>query len=74
MSAKKKAKRVRFALSDGDMILPLGPGPTAMIVLKEFAAAKCCDGRMVAIIINRDGKTRCTVCDSKYEDEEKVRT
>lgn len=76
MAKRKKAERrssFGFFTSEGDLIAPLGTGPAALIVLKKFAPAKCCDGRMVAMIINRDGKTRCTVCDGKYQAEEKAR-
>lgn len=62
-----------FLTSEGDLIAPLGTDGAALIVLKKFAPAKCCDGRMVAMIINRDGKTRCTVCDGKYQDQESAR-
>jgi hypothetical protein len=38
----------------------------AHIALAEPVPAACCDGRMTYFVINRDGKTRCVVCDELY--------
>lgn len=71
---KKKGKHPQhfgFVTSEGDLIFPLGSLGTALIFLKTFMPAKCCDGHMVLMVVNRDGKTRCTVCDGNYQDQQR---
>lgn len=40
---------------------------TGLIILPpgEYQSAACCDGRLVAFIVNREGTTRCVMCDAK---------
>lgn len=68
LGERKKAtvekKPVIFPLKDG--LSPLG---AALVFLPELVPANCCDGRMVAMVVNRDGSTRCTMCDSNYVGE-----
>ena len=44
------------------LITPLDNGAAA-IWLKQPVPARCCDGHMVYLVINRDGRTRCVSCD-----------
>lgn len=37
----------------------------AMLALKTPIPASCCDGRMVFFVVNREGQTRCMMCDDK---------
>ena len=48
-------------------ILQLAGHAAALIILppEEYQPAACCDGRMVAMVINREGTTRCVLCDAK---------
>lgn len=62
--AKMEQKSIVVPLKDG--LSPLG---AALVFLPEPVQARCCDGRMIAMVVNRDGSTRCTVCDSKYVGE-----
>ena len=48
---------------------PLRDSPrAALVVLDTPVAATCCDGRMTLMVVNRDGKTRCTLCDFALRD------
>lgn len=70
----KKARHIPhfgFITSEDDLVLPLRSMGAALIFLKKFMPAKCCDGRMLSMVVNRDGQTRCTVCDGKYQDEQR---
>lgn len=40
----------------------------ALVLLDAPIAATCCDGRMTLMVVNRDGKTRCTLCDFALRD------
>lgn len=49
-----------------------GAPRAALVVLDTPVAATCCDGRMTLLVVNRDGKTRCTLCDFVYAKNEDI--
>ena len=51
------------------------PGAAASLVFAwPPVAASCCDGRLVAMLVNRDGNTRCVDCDTRLRDAARVAT
>ena len=44
---------------------PLAGQAAALVFAWPPVAATCCDGRMVAMLVNRDGHTHCVECDLK---------
>lgn len=56
-----------FATKDG--LFSVRDGCVVAILVSP---RQCECGRMVAIGVNRDGKTRCTECDSKYIEQKKT--
>jgi hypothetical protein len=46
------------------------PGSIAALIIlppDQYQPAACCDGRLVAMVVNREGVTRCVLCDAKEE-------
>ena len=41
---------------------------SALIVLSNYQPAACCDGRLIAFMVNRDGRTHCVDCDAKLKE------
>lgn len=48
-----------------EAIIALQKDASIVSVLKHPVACVC--GRMAAFVVNRDGKTRCLVCDDLYQ-------
>ncbi len=48
------------------LVFQLSGATSGLIVLPpgKYQPATCCDGRMVAMIVNRAGVTRCLICDA----------
>lgn len=55
---------------DGDLISPCADG-SGTIILRVPKKCKC--GHMAAFLKNRDGATRCVMCDSRYQEEKLAR-
>lgn len=53
-----------------NLYLLRGDPRAALVVLDTPVAATCCDGRMTLMVVNRDGKTRCALCDYAYAKNE----
>jgi hypothetical protein len=49
-----------------DKIALLGISAEGAVAIALAEAAECACGKMVMLVVNRDGKTRCVDCDASY--------
>jgi hypothetical protein len=50
----------------------LGVGRDGTVAIALAHAVSCACERMVMLVVNRDGKTRCVDCDAKYRKEKEA--